>query len=217
MNKVLLLIISLSLLFSQTQAQTIYDTKVKKLVSETIKLMGIMQVKTRVNVNMDDTLVFIIDSSFKDIQGRFKTKDEFGVKFYNCDLKSRSYIQPLIVLSPALYSIIFINLDTIKYIKLEAHSVIVHELTHYFDETWVDKDKTIKLDKGNVVQYISQPREFDAYAVGGYYLLRQHNKSFVKKTMNLKYTLECKKHLLINEYLRVILNKDTLNLFKCNF
>lgn len=111
------------------------------------------------------------------------------------DTNNRWYIKPNLLLSSILDSIFFKKIDTTYTVFIKAAASIAHELTHYFQNTYIsDKDLLLLANKGNRA-YFNLQNEKEAYAVDAYYFLYFTNRDLLKKLLKMKYTNE----ILFNE------------------
>ena len=91
--------------------------------------------------------------------------------------------------------------DTVKLVFIKSLSTICHELTHYYQATWVEPETYFEAKtEGEMGAYISQANEFESYCVGAYYFFKYYDKKKLKKIMKKKEDVETKRKNLINAY-----------------
>src|SRR6266542_4567026 len=183
------LVISLlipSFVFSQLKPKSLSnDTFILK--NQTLYIMKKLGIGVRKNINKDDALFFgTYNSRFIScVYGQDAIAPYYRSK--GLDTNERWYIKPIINLSTTLNSIIRNKKDTTHLFYIDAFSSVIHELTHYYQNTYTGFDSTyIKGTLENFQEHVEQPVELEAYEAEAYYFLFFADKKALKKIMELK-------------------------------
>jgi hypothetical protein len=166
MQKILLLctLLTFETSFSQTQVE------VDELKDETKNIMQLLQIDLRDSLQNDGTLKIEVMKSWdqhKDAGAYFNFSNSFKVVDANSNVVS--YLKPEIFIRPVFDSVLKEQNDTSKIAEIYAKSILVHELTHFFQKTTYKVGKTYK-----VVDPINDPVEKEAYAVQAFYFLTHY-------------------------------------------
>jgi hypothetical protein len=170
----------------------------KTLIKRTAKIMKILEIKIRVNLDKDGPITLNIDSSSFAFNAEFRRGKMGDVVNYNTP--DCYYLAPKMLIPPTLYSILFKKSDTTYIAYLKGVSIIVHELTHYLQTTNDDKTYFVLKYYEQLKDYILQPTEIEAWAVNSYFFLSYYDKNKLKGIMSLDENMHRKMELLIDAY-----------------
>lgn len=160
------------------------DNDINILKKQTIDIMNRLEIPIRKNHIKDDSLILTVYKSSL-ITANYGQEAIFPYikSKKSIDTLNRIYKKPFIALSSVLYDIMIYKKDTSKIVIVKALGSVVHELTHYFQLTFVDEKNYIHGNINNQVQHITQPIEFEAYAVDAYYYLFFIDKKSLKQIL----------------------------------
>lgn len=182
---------------------TSFDT----LKLQTEYIMKVLGISIRNNLILDDTIKISVDSNLNKFDAFF-IKDNNQTYFpyldsVTLDTAGRFYKGEKLLISKLVFRIVFNNLDTLDRIKITAAQTIVHELVHYFQALV----RTGPRISGNTIndyfKEISQPIEFEAYAVGAYFMLYMVDKNQLKYILAQRVTKTERFKLLIYAFLKI--------------
>ena len=200
----ILLIISCSLQKKTNTKKHYTKFDLTSAIQETKSIMNHLSIRIRENIKMDDSLRVYVNPAETNFNANFGSETpEKGLKAPQNHIELRYYILPLIEISSVMDSIIFNKKDTSYLIYMKGTSIIIHEISHYLQETWDDnyfKLRTMADEK----RYISQPTEIESYAVGSYYFLSHFKPVELKEIMSSNETIHRKYELLINAYRKYV-------------
>ncbi len=174
-----------------TTAQTIqnYDT----LRPITIQIMKKLGIPVRYFLHRDDPLRFIIYQSnystatYSDSSiGVFTTYD--GQPIYS----QRWCFKPVIYISSTLDSILNKKIIVSFEKSINAKGTIIHELTHYLQQSYIKKENYIGGSLENWQSHVTQINELEAYSVDSYYFLSIINNDLLNdiiKIINSAYSI----------------------------
>jgi hypothetical protein len=169
--------------------------KLEALKLSTLRIMKELDIQIRSAIDKDGELEIKIDSKLWRYNAEFSIKsDKDGIRFTHDNLKQH-YIDPII--STSLYISQSLNAD-FHYDHVRACSIMVHEITHYYDASLYDEEY-IYPNGYNYEDYISQKCELNAHAVQAYYYLETAFPEKLKDIIS-RNNLNDIKRLSINEY-----------------
>ena len=185
--------------YTYTYSQNI---SVSNLQSKTVEIMNRLNIHIRKNIAKDNHFNLTIRNDTS-LEADFKY-DKIGSKIVQgvFDTSGRWYVNPTIILTSMLDSIASKKKYTSRKVYIRSLSIIVHELTHYYQTTFVNDNyyapDIIPLNMFR--RYIRQPVEFEAFAVGSFYYLSVLCKKTLKRIMKGNITIDKKFELLINAF-----------------
>jgi hypothetical protein len=189
--------------------QKLYLTKdtidMKIMVEQTKYIMNRLQIGIRKNIHKDDSLKISTYSSPKLISAAYG--QDFMWPYSNSkglDTLGRAYKNPNIIMSELMDSILKNRIDTTKFVRVKAHSSILHELTHYLQITYTSDDDYIPATLEGFRDYVLQPTEFEAYAVDSYFTLYLLNRKELDRIMKMQTTRNERFKMLINAYFDLV-------------
>lgn len=165
----------------------------------TLKIMEQFELKVRPNIRLDDSLKIVVSNTLPPVMPVMFGQKVVWYPNKNKNKDERFYGEPTIFISPSVDTTIENgNLGKMSYTV--ALSLLIHELTHYFQLTY--GEGTARNDGSNDINFIrsytSQPVEFEAYAVCYYYFLYYAKRSLLLDIMSKKISSEKKMKLVIN-------------------
>jgi hypothetical protein len=179
------------------------DDLIQCIQQRTKEIMSTLKIAVRPNIHKDGKLVV---SYWKDLDGApaaavFRIHSDVAGIINPEDPDSTYYIDPFILTNAALKEIL-VNPPSRTHESIHAISVVVHELTHYYqrDED-IFRKKYIKYDanKNNFKEYVSQQCELDAYAAQAFFYLQELLPEKLKLILELD-ELDLAKKKMINEF-----------------
>ena len=163
--------------------------------------MKTLNFKIRDSISRDGKLRILINPSHKNyMDADFAFRRNQLVKAETDP--DRYFIEPICVFSFLTYDILNKKRDTDFKVFLKAKAVVIHELTHYLQET--NNVPYIDPNANNLLEYTSQSSEFEAYTVMAYFFLEEYDKKALKKIMHFKIDMHRKCELVINAYQKII-------------
>ena len=208
-----LIFLSLFLLTSAiSNAQKFYgfddvnDYDISYLKKYTHRVIKKLNIQVRDSISKDGELVPIVNRNWQhamDASFSVREGDGVGDQFS----PSRYYIHSYMQLSKVLYRVLTKKSDTTLLIQLKANSIVVHEITHYFQST---NEKNYIDANADFYGHLKQPSEFEAYSVESYYFFENYNKKVLRRIMHLKFPLRRRCELLINEYWKIMYSGTTV-------
>jgi len=115
------------------------------------------------------------------------------------DTLERWYVQPKIEISLLLDSI-WHKEKVVSFEKyIDANGSLVHELVHYYQQTYIAEENYVEASVENWQTHIMQPQEFEAYTVESYYFLSIVNRPLLKQIFRKKHPALERNKNLINE------------------
>lgn len=162
---VVLLLVYPALVYAESDTAIDLD----KYLSETKRIMKVLNIDIREVINKDGALNVVADDHVKMLVGYFKSN--YVVPEKDTSRRSVSYKSPMIYISPLCDSILQNKKQVSGYVRLQAETTLIHELTHYLQTT--PREKNYKGDLDKLDEYINQPTEFEAMSVMGYYYLEK--------------------------------------------
>ncbi len=182
---IIFILFTLSILNSKAQYVEEYDT----LRPITIQIMNELGIPIRYFIHRDDPLKFFIYQSnastarYSDSSISFLTTVD-GEPIFS----QRWCFKPKIIISSTLDSI----LNKLKIVSFEqyvnAKGTIIHELTHYLQQSYILKENYIGGSLENWQAHITQINELEAYTVDSYYFLSIINNDLLKEIIKSEAT-----------------------------
>lgn len=155
-----------------SQKSGIGSAKISFYISETKDAMKALNINIRQNILLDSPLLILVDSSFVSLKARFEAqKGHFPL---GGDTALRFYADPKIYLSKTLDSVLVNQKHLKNDFRIIAASILVHELVHYLQATYV-KPQVINGRQLSNAEYFYSPPEYEAWLVQCYYFMKKHN------------------------------------------
>ncbi|MDP3431386.1 MAG: hypothetical protein Q8T04_00255 [Bacteroidota bacterium] len=161
-----------------------------------------MNIEKRQNISRDGELRVVACDKLTGYNANFKIQSGSKGILNQDNPDSMFYLDPYILTSNDLKSILTNESKDSKFEVLKAYSVIVHELTHYYQKgefAYIHGNKYIKYNESNDKEYVSQLSELDAHAVQSYFFVKNINPKGLEKILSHS-SVQVIKERLINEY-----------------
>lgn len=149
------------------------------LKSETVAIMQYLKIEIRPNISKDGELILLATDTLIGYNSKFYTDRGSKGVFYSESPDSMYYLDSYILTSESFKQIVQNKVKSSAYEKIKAYSVVVHELTHYYQKgefAYLNGNKYIKYNGNNDKEYVSQLAELDAHAVQAFYFLKNINQ-----------------------------------------
>mgnify|MGYP003434958993 FL=1 len=155
--------------------------------------MDTLKISVRETINMDGPLNVESYDSLGNVGALFHADDTFldsaKKKFY--------YKNPVIVFTHKTAERLFAKENDTSDARILAECTLIHEICHYLQSTIKSEGYTNDLEKISIVEHIKQPVEYEAYAVGGYYLIEKVEPEYLDFVMSRKDTITEKIKMII--------------------
>lgn len=193
-------IVVVLLLFAQVAQGQDSATSISlfKYLKDAKRIMDTLKIDVRETINMDGELNVKSYDSLGNVGAFFHADytflDSSKNKFY--------YKNPVIVLTNKTAERLFEIEDASSDARILAEAKLIHEICHYLQSTRQIGDYLSDLNKISIVDHIKQRIEYEAYAVGGYYLLEKVEPEYLNIIMNGKSVVDEKiKMIIMRSYL----------------
>lgn len=175
---------------------------IEQLKTETQQIMGILNIEIRPNISKDGELKVSAWDKLSGYNAVFRIHSDIKGVIHPDSPDSMYYLDPFILTSHSLKPILTYEVKVSQPQMTKAVSVIVHELTHYYQKgefEYLHGDKYIKHNGTNDKEYVSQLSELDAHAVMAYFFLKTINPTRLGEIMK-NTNIQTIKEKLIDEY-----------------
>ncbi|MCD1117920.1 hypothetical protein [Chryseobacterium turcicum] len=165
--------------------------------------MNILNIEVRPNIPEDGKLEVSAWDELSEYNAVFRIHSDINGVIHPDSPDSMYYLDPFILTSHSLKSILTYDETNVSELQMtKAGSVIVHELTHYYQKgefEYLHGEKYIKHNGTNDKEYICQLSELDAHAVMAYFFLKTINPTRLREIMT-NTNIQTIKEKLIDEY-----------------
>lgn len=178
-----------------TQDTALRAIPFRYLMVQTIDMMRQLDIRTRKAVEQDSPFItYRILPNAGRIVAYFSAAETCFLN--DTATRYRYYINPMLVLSRSVDSILRYSADTTTIQYIQAESVIIHELTHYLQGVY-DTPLPFTIAEVPYTEYMKRPSELEAFGTAACFFTRKYNPDKFAQIAGSGKTLQGKKADLI--------------------